>query len=125
MALIYHLAAGADWQAAKGQGSYRAASLEAEGFIHCSTAAQVERVANAFLKGQRGLVLLCIDPAKLTSDLKWEGPAHPNPDAAGKPSDDQLFPHLYGPLNVDAVVAALPFEAGADGRFVFPGNAPR
>lgn len=125
MSLIYHMAAGADWRAAQAGGSYVAASLEAEGFLHCSTAAQVVPVSNAFLKGQSGLVLLCIDPEKLTSELKWEAPAHPNPGAADKPSDEQLFPHIYGPLNTDAVVAAVAFEPGADGTFAFPEDAPR
>lgn len=125
MPLIYHMAPGAEWEAAKQSGRYEAPSLEGEGFIHCCTAAQVEQVSNAFLKGRTGLVLLCIETDRLESDLKWEAPAHPDPDAQDKPDDADLFPHLYGPLNTSAVTAAATFEPGADGRFSFPKDAPR
>jgi uncharacterized protein (DUF952 family) len=113
---VYHLAARADWDAARAGGVYRAASLDTEGFIHCSTAAQVAGVANAFYGGRRDLVLLAIDPARLRSTLRFEAPAHPTTEAA-----DERFPHVYGPIDLDAVVAATDFAPGADGRFAFDG----
>ncbi len=96
---------------------YRSASLDTDGFIHCSTAAQVAGVANAFYGGRSDLVLLTIDPARLRSPLRFEAPAHPTGTAAA-PSDER-FPHVYGAIALDAVVAATDFRPGADGRFVF------
>jgi uncharacterized protein (DUF952 family) len=100
-------------------GQYHADSMSTEGFIHCSTESQIVDVANAFYHGQHGLVLLVLDPEKLTSELKWEPPAHPNPERAAKVGDE-LFPHLYGPLNVDAVSQVIPFEPALDGTFSLP-----
>lgn len=118
--MILHITPRADWETAQTAGEYRAASLEHEGFIHFSTAEQVIGVANAFYRGQRDLVLLIIDPARLAADLRWEPPAHPGarvdvPDASG-----DLFPHLYGPLNLDAVNAVIDFPPREDGAFDMP-----
>ena len=74
---IIHLTSRHAWQAAQQNGNYRAASLDSEGFIHCSTADQIVRVANAFYAGQHGLVLLLVEPQALTAELKWEPPAGP------------------------------------------------
>ncbi len=117
-ALILHITSRQAWQAAQADGEYRAASLAREGFIHCSTNAQVVPVAEKFYKGQHGLVLLVIDPVRLRSPLKWEAPSDgvsPN----GVPAEDS-FPHIHGPLNLDAVIKILDFEPGADGRFISP-----
>jgi uncharacterized protein (DUF952 family) len=116
---VYHLAARADWDAAGDAGAYRAASLDTEGFIHCSTATQVAGVANAFYRGRRDLVLLEIDPARLRSALRFESPAHPT--GVSDAQSDERFPHVYGPIDLDAVVAATDFAPGADGRFAFGG----
>jgi len=69
------------------------------------------RVANSFYAGEHGLVLLAIDPAHLTSELRWE---------PGTDLPTELFPHIYGPLNVDAVVSVLSLEPGMDGKFQLP-----
>ena len=116
--IITHLCARDEWLAARQSGFYTASSLDSEGFIHCSRPDQIEQVANTFYTGQHGLVLLVIDPARLNSELKWEPPAHPVPGQA--PITDDLFPHLYGPLNVDAVSDVLDFEPNANGRFHLP-----
>jgi uncharacterized protein (DUF952 family) len=116
---ILHLASNDDWLAAVEKGAYRADSLSTEGFIHCSKPAQVVDVANRFYRGQRGLVLLVIDPSKLESELKWEPPAHPNGEPAAA-MGDQLFPHIYGPINLDAVVRVVAFEPDASGNFNLP-----
>jgi glutathione S-transferase len=112
--LIYHIAYAEDWASALRDGAYtvstRGLSLAEQGFIHASTAGQVAGVANAFYAGESGLVLLMIEEDKLTPPLRYE-PA---------PGGDELFPHLYGPLNPDAVVDTVPFTSGADGRFEFP-----
>ena len=116
---ILHLASNVAWLASVEKGAYHADSLSTEGFIHCSTASQIVDVANAFYHGQKGLVLLVIDPDKLDSELKWEPPAHPNPERAAVVGDE-LFPHVYGPINLDAVLKVLPFEPAVDGMFSLP-----
>jgi uncharacterized protein (DUF952 family) len=114
---IIHLASNDAWLAADKQGTYHADSLSTEGFIHCSTTSQIVGVANTFYHGQSGLVLLVIDPGKLNTKLKWEPPAEPEPTHA---REGELFPHVYGPINLDAVVNVIPFEPDADGNFTLP-----
>lgn len=123
--LIIHLAPSDVWLAAIGpaglcrgkKGAYRADSLSTQGFIHCSKPSQIVSVANTFYRGQHGLVLLVIDPSILEADLKWEPPAEPETNHT---RTGELFPHVYGPLNLDAVVKVLPFEPGTDGAFSLP-----
>jgi len=117
--MIFHIASAADWEKAQREGSYRPESLAGEGFIHCSTAGQALRVANAFFRGRTGLLLLAIDEGRLRPALRWEGPAPPKPGAMEHGAGEK-FPHLYGPLNVDAVVSAAPLACAEDGSFVWP-----
>jgi uncharacterized protein (DUF952 family) len=121
--LIYHIAPRNMWDAARAEGTYHADSLAAEGFIHCSTSRQVTRVANTLYKGKQGLVLLVIDPAQLEPELRWEPPTSTAPLPDGSEPTRELFPHLYGPLNLGAVVRVVEFEPGKDGRFEFPQSA--
>ena len=114
---ILHLASNDAWLAAVKMGAYHAEGLSTEGFIHCSTASQIVGVANTFYHGQRGLVLLVIDPEKLEAELKWEPPAEPEPTHA---REGELFPHIYGPLNLDAVKNVIPFEPDEYGNFTLP-----
>jgi glutathione S-transferase len=107
--MIYHIAARADWDAAQEAGLYAADSLASEGFIHCSTGAQVLGTAGRFYAGRHDLVLLAIDPARLTAELRYE---------EGEPG--VLFPHLYGPLGLHAVVGIYPFAPAEDGSFAMP-----
>ena len=87
--LIFHITTAPEWEAARRDGAYRAPSLDTEGFIHCSLPTQVNHVADWFYRDVPDLVLLCIEPAELTSELRWE----PSADAfAGE------FPHVYGPI---------------------------
>jgi len=115
-ALILHLTPRSEWTAGQKAGEYRAASLTQDGFIHCSTPRQITRVADSFYRGQHGLVLLVIDPERLRPELRWEPPVHPGPQP-DLPPGEELFPHLYGPLNLDAVVRVLEFEPDPDGKF--------
>jgi uncharacterized protein (DUF952 family) len=115
---IFHITPRAAWEAAREQGSYRPASLESEGFIHFSQAHQVVQVANSFYAGIIDLVLLEADTALLRADLRWEPPVGIPTPAEGLAGD--LFPHLYGPLDLDAVVAAHDFPPGPDGLFSLP-----
>jgi uncharacterized protein (DUF952 family) len=110
---IYHITSRSSWSTALSSGAYSADSLPAQGFIHCSKMDQVLRVANSFYAGQPGLVILVIDPARLESALRWE----PGTDKA-----DELFPHIYGPINRDAVVSVVDFPPGPGGKFSLPPN---
>lgn len=109
MSNILHITKATQWEEAKSRGIYRGDTLESEGFIHCSTVQQVVKVANAFFKSQRGLVLLGIESDKVEAEIKYEGV-----------DGGERFPHIYGPLNIDAVVQVLNFEPGEDGLFELP-----
>ena len=109
MPLILHITRREAWEAAQPVGVYRPASLDAEDFIHLSTVSQIVGTANRFFRGPADdLVLLLIDPDRLRAEVRYE------------PADGQLFPHLYGPLNTDAVTRVLPFAPQADGTFTLP-----
>jgi len=114
-ATIFHIATRPEWDAASAAGRYVAKGYEADGFIHLSTREQVVRVANARFAGAADLVLLCVVVSRLAAPLRYE---------PGDPGSDELFPHLYGPLNVDAVERALPFPEGPDG-FALPALPPQ
>jgi len=91
--MIYHVVARNKWQKALEQGFYEADSLTVEGFIHTSQQHQVKGVLERYYKGQTDLLLLHIDENKLTAPLKYEL----------APSVNEEFPHIFGPLNIDAV----------------------
>ncbi len=114
MNIILHMTTETDWQRAQAQGSYRAPSLETEGLIHFSMPGQVARIANAQYIGRRDLILLVVDPERLTADLRYEAPT-----GVYRPQGE-LFPHLYGPLNLDAVIQVIPYPPGDDGLFTIP-----
>jgi uncharacterized protein (DUF952 family) len=116
--VIYHITSYEAWSEAGVNGEYLAPSLTTEGFIHCSTLSQVLPVANNFYKGQRGLVLLEIEPTLLSSDLKWEPPSGGIPPPSV--SSDDLFPHIYGSINLDAVIKVVALESKLDGTFKLP-----
>ena len=92
--MIYHVVTNEHWQKALAQGFYEHASLASEGFIHASKEDQVKGVLERYYKNINDLLLLHIDENKLTAPLKYEL----------APSVNQEFPHIFGPLNIDAVV---------------------
>ncbi|QEH36161.1 hypothetical protein OJF2_47210 [Aquisphaera giovannonii] len=93
------------WEQAVAAGEFRSDDLAAEGFIHCATLEQLPFVRGKFYRGRTGLVVLRIDAEKLSSPLVWENP-HPVM---------KLFPHVYGPINLDAVLEVVPLEELASG----------
>jgi uncharacterized protein (DUF952 family) len=96
MNIIYHVTTKQAWQEATAQGFYTTASLEAEGFIHCSQDHQVAGVLERYFAGQTDLIKLTIDTNKLTSRFVFDW----------SPSTADTFPHIYGPINLDAVLAS-------------------
>jgi len=107
--MIFHIARKSEWDAAGATGVYAPGSFEAEGFIHCSAAAQVVATADRLFRGEADLVLLAIDEGRLEAELKYE---------AGVPDrTTELFPHVYGRLNVDAVVRVEKLACDDDGAF--------
>ena len=98
----------AEWAAASDP--YAPASVAAEGFVHCSTATQVVGVATGLFAGRDDLLLLHIDPARLDGELRWE-------DCY---DHGQAFPHVYAPIDHDAIVAVTPYPPDAQGRFTPP-----
>ncbi len=112
--MIFHIAREAAWDRARAEGVYRADSLASEGFIHLSTAEQVCDTAARFYAGATDLVLLAVDPDRLTAELRWEE----------APGGLGTFPHLYGPLDLAAVTGATPWCQDPDGRFRLPPTGP-
>ena len=110
---ILHFCPRAAWSDAQACGEYRGDTLASEGFIHCSTADQVHLPANAHVPGRTDMVLLELDPARLTSPVRWE---------PGDPRDPNSmnFPHVYGAIELDAVIAVHDFPPGPDGTFAVP-----
>lgn len=106
---ILHITQRQQWEEAKLASAYRGDTLHTEGFIHCSTPLQVISVANRFFPNRKGLVLLCIDCDRVQAKIKYEGL-----------ETEELFPHIYGALNTDAVYKVLEFEPSADGKFELP-----
>ena len=110
MTLIYKICSEALWREAERVGVFAGAAIDLEdGYIHFSTAAQAPETAARYFARQGDLVLVAVDADALGDGLRWE------PSRGG-----DLFPHLYGPLRLDAVRWVRPLPLGADGRHVFP-----
>ncbi len=107
--MIFHIATRDAWDDAARAGSYRADTLATEGFIHCSSAEQVAEVANVRFRGREDLVLLWIDPERVRAEIRYEDAS----DGSG------TFPHIYGPLDIDAVARVTEFRE-SDGAFKPP-----
>jgi len=115
--MILHITSHKDWEKAILEGEYNSPSLKIDGFIHCSTIKQTVNTANIFFKGQQGLVLLCIDENKLTSLCKYE---EPSGGARHDPGTGNLFPHIYGSINITAVIKVIDFPPNKIGLFELP-----
>ena len=95
MPLIYHIANKQDWEKAKEETFYAIPSLKDEGLIHCCLEDQVSGILDRYYKDNSDILLLTIDTAKLRSQLVYEW----------SPSLEATFPHIYGPINTDCVIA--------------------
>ena len=94
MPVIYHIAFADAWNEAKQKGYYEHPTLKNEGFIHCSLENQVAGVLERYFQGEKDLLKLVIDTDKLTSKYIFDW----------SPSTADTYPHIYGPINLDAVI---------------------
>ncbi len=108
--LIYHVTTRENWEEAIKKGVYNHASLQTDGFIHASDKDDLLITAELYFKELDDLVLLAIDPEKVTSPIKYELVDERN----------SLFPHIFGPVNIDSIVDAPPFVKNNSGKFEFP-----
>ena len=103
--MIVHIVERRLWEQAQQAGEYRAASLATEGFIHASRPEQVLLVANRFYSLVPDLLVLWIEPQRLLAPLRYEA------------VDGDVYPHIYGPLNLDSVQRVCPLTPDADGVY--------
>ena len=96
--VICHITTAAAWADAIATGAYTADSLATEGFIHCSEERQIAWVVRKHFPGRTGLLLLRIDPARLDAEIRYEN----------LEGGSELFPHVYGPIPVSAVLDVTP-----------------
>lgn len=108
--VLLHLCPIDDWSAAQTEGELRPESLTSAGFIHLSAPEQVHLPANRLYRGRDDLVLLHIDPTHLDSPVRWELGVATDPES-------MVFPHLYGPLPVEAVIHVTSYLPDTDGMF--------
>jgi uncharacterized protein (DUF952 family) len=105
---VFHITERSAFAAALETGAYEPESLRSEGFVHCSTRAQVLGTAGRFFAGRSGLVLLCIEASQLAALLRYES------------ADGEAFPHCYGAIPLAAIPAVIDFPCRTDGGFDLP-----
>ena len=108
--MIYHMVPAPIWQQQTPDRAYRGDTLATEGFIHCTDEPErLLHVANRFYRAiPDDFVILCIEPSQVQAEIKWER------------ADDHNFPHIYGQLNLDAVVQVIQFPRDLAGQFLLP-----
>ena len=112
--MLYHIATRDEWRQARRRGSFVPDSLAAEGYIHNCRRDQILWVVERFYAGAADLVILCVAEERLQASWREE-----DLENLG-----ETFPHIYGPLNLDAVVDVVPFAPQSDGPFRLPANLP-
>lgn len=114
MPVIYKLCPTPLWREAVAVGVFHGMPIDSQdGYIHFSTGAQVKETARLHFAGQKDLVLVAVDAERLGDALRYE---------ASRGGD--LFPHLYAPLDLAAVLWVKPLPLGPDGGHVFPDELP-
>jgi len=111
---IYILVQPQTWEIARKSRLFYEVSLSEEGFIHACEWRQLDRVANHYFPDADNLVLVAIDTARVKPQIRWELSR----------STGDTYPHIYGPLNVDATTEIELLERGVDNRFQIPVNEP-
>ena len=106
--MILHCMTKSLWDERKNKDVWGHRELAAEGFIHCSPVEYFWRVAPNFKDTDEELILLCLDESKLQAEIRYE-----DGDNCGR-----FYPHIYGPINNDAVTAVLPFIKDNEGTYI-------
>lgn len=106
--MILHCMKKGEWNKVKNKKTFGKKDVRKYGFIHCSTVEYFWRVAPNFRAVKEPLVLICIDENKLSAQVKYE-----DSDGAGR-----YYPHVYGEINTDSVVAVLPFNKDINGNYI-------
>ena len=107
---IYHITRKTDWETALAAGPYAADSLATQGYIHCSTAEQVIATANRLFRARRDLVLLCVETNRVKAEIRYEN----------LEGGTNLFPHVYGALEIASILAVHDFPPQDNGCFKLP-----
>jgi uncharacterized protein (DUF952 family) len=110
MPLIFHITQKTVWENAIFEGQYISDTLESQCFIHCSTQEQLFSIANFIFRGKTGLVLIVIDESLVQAEIRYEN----------LEGGTDLFPHIYGHLNLDAIIRVIDFSPGKDSTFELP-----
>jgi uncharacterized protein (DUF952 family) len=120
MTLILHLTPAAYFNALPPGAPYLPAAYPQDGFIHCTKEPEVMlSIANRFYKDLPGeLLVLVIDTDRVTPEVKWEAPAHPDGSAPRPGEAAHQFPHIYGPLNREAIVEIHPAHRAPGGAYI-------
>ena len=114
MRKIYKICPASAWREAERQGVFRGSPVDvSDGFIHFSTASQVEETARKHFAGQTGLFLIAVETEALGDALRWE-----------RSRNDELFPHLYGDLDLGAVTSIQSMPTRSDGFHDIPELEP-
>jgi len=108
--IILHITTRHEWEVALHKGLYKSDTFDLEDFIHCSTPEQLVDTANSFFKDEPDLVLLCINSKKVKGDIIYENLV----------GGEKQFPHIYAPLNTDAVERVIDYHPASDGHFKYP-----
>lgn len=108
--MIYHILTKSDWEAAKIAGEYYGHRFETTGFIHCSPLEKIVPVANFNFRGKQDMLLLELDPERISSEVKWEDLYN----------DEYDFPHIYGKMELGAVTRIFEFSTDHEGYFYLP-----
>ena len=105
--MIYHIVSKKEFRSSQKDGLYQPESLENEGYIHCSTASEIENTANRYFKGKRHLFLIIIDESRVKEEIKYE-------EVEGR---DEPMPHIMGTLNLDAILDKIVLTPDTNGEF--------
>lgn len=96
--MIYHIAIYSDWEGQKYNTAFKPPSYEEEGFIHCCSRDQLNGVIERYYPNSDNLILLHIDDSRLNVPVKYE-----------KSTNDELFPHVFGPINKESIIRVEPY----------------
>ena len=107
--LIFHMVPKRNWEQWQQGGIYHPPSIDEEGFIPCSSGNQINATANRIFKGERRLMLLVIDTSTVEAAIKYE--------MAGNSDREEKYPHIYGALNLDAVIDKIRLYPNKEGIF--------